>query len=74
MLFCADWSVALRTSLEEPVWSKYSNALQASKFRVLSPPPQRPFETNLAVWYLLQLLERKRDGLEDYAGLHHGIG
>ena len=31
--------------LAEVVWSKYSNALQASKFRVLSPPPPRPFET-----------------------------
>ena len=57
-----------------PVWSKYSNALQASKFRVLSPPPPRPFETDLAVWYLLQLFERRRDGMEDNAGLHHGIG
>ena len=32
----------------KPVWSKYSNALRASKFRVLSPPHPRPFETDLA--------------------------
>ncbi len=48
-----DWNFS--AWLFDLVWSKYSNALQASKLRFLSPPPPRAFETDLAVRYLLAL-------------------